>query len=241
MAPRYAIYAAPAIDDPLWRFGSTMIGYDAANGADVASMPLARLDRGRWCALTEEPRRYGFHGTLKAPFELAAGAGEADLQKAIDSFAAVTVGLAPFALHVTSIGRFFTLTPIEPNSALQEFAGKVVTHFDGFRAPLTPEDRARRKPERLSERERAYLDTYGYPYVLETFRYHMTLTGQVPEELREAVGKDLRAAYGGLPPAPFAIDELVLFKQPTRADRFHILSRHALAGGAQRARRRSAQ
>lgn len=229
MAPRYAIYAAPDADDPLWRFGSAMIGYDAANGTDVVSAPLARLDGDRWCALTEEPRRYGFHGTLKAPFELVDGVDEARLQAALDSFAGKTSSLAPFALHVTSIGRFFALTPAEPNSALQDFAGKVVAQFDGFRAPLTPEDRARRRPERLSERERAYLDAYGYPYVFDAFRYHMTLTGQVPDELREAVATDLRAAYGALPPAPHAIDALVLFKQPSRADRFHILSRHALA------------
>ena len=69
--PRYAIYYAPSVDDPLWRFGSQCIGYDALTGADSEVPQTAAIPRQDWLAWTQEPRRYGFHGTLKAPFHLA--------------------------------------------------------------------------------------------------------------------------------------------------------------------------
>src|SRR5215468_10868409 len=64
--PRYAIYFAPAPESSLWRFGSATIGYNAASGRDIPATPPVGYEHAVWDRLTEEPRRYGFHATLKA-------------------------------------------------------------------------------------------------------------------------------------------------------------------------------
>src|SRR5258708_19714311 len=77
--PRYAIYFVPAADTALYRFGAAALGYDCFTGADIATLDALPVDAGAWRELTREPRRYGFHATLKAPFHLAAGPTEPKL------------------------------------------------------------------------------------------------------------------------------------------------------------------
>ncbi len=42
---RFAIYLAPPPDTPLWRFGSEVLGYDAATGEDKTMPSIANLSR----------------------------------------------------------------------------------------------------------------------------------------------------------------------------------------------------
>jgi putative phosphonate metabolism protein len=228
-APRYAIYAAPVPEDPLWTFGSAVIGYDAATGADLPLSPPPGFSAADWRELTADPRRYGFHGTLKPPFELAEGRSEVDLAAALDEHAAALTSITIERLAVTAIGRFVALCPAAPSPALERVAGEAVSRFDDFRAPLTPADRARRNPDQLTQRQRDHLDRWGYPYVFEDFRYHMTLTGRLPPERLEAAKAGLAEAHAGaVPDATFRLDALVLFRQARRDDRFRIVSRHRL-------------
>ena len=88
---------------------------------------------------------------------------------------------------VDSISGFIAVIPAEPSAELELLAAEATKAFDPFRAPLSPEDRARRNPDKLTPRQRDYLDRWGYPYVMEEFRFHMTLTGRLPAERREAV------------------------------------------------------
>lgn len=229
-APRYAIYAAPRVDEPLWTFGSGIIGYDAASGADVPSTPLAGHGGLEWAELTSDPRRYGFHATLKPPFELADGYTPGSLIAAVSAFASREAPVLIPRLVVRPIGRFIALVPDVAHPALERFAGRVVAELDPYRAALSPEDRARRRPDRLTARQVEYLDRWGYPYVFEEFRYHMTLTGQVPAERLDLVGAALTAAYAAAVPNPaFTVADLVVFEQVRRDSRFTILSRHPLA------------
>lgn len=229
MAPRYAIYAAPPPDDPLWGFGSTAIGYDAARAVDVGFPQGSPFDRPDWCALTEEPRRYGFHGTLKAPFALAGGRSEAELMEAAMLFAERAEAFTIPELAVKALTRFVALVPAAPAPALDQLAGDCVTAFEPFRADLDPADRARRLKAPLTDRQIAQLDTYGYPYVFEDFRYHMTLTGPLPADILTDVTQALADAYRPVA-APFRVDAIVLFVQPERAGRFTILARFPLCG-----------
>jgi len=227
---RYAIYAAPRRDEALWRFGSGLLGYDAAKPGDVAAPDLAGITRADWHSLTAEPRRYGFHTTLKAPFRLAGGQRESALQNALSDFCRRHQALPAFSLHVARLGPFFALIPKNANPGLQALAGDVVEAFDLFRAALSLEEMGRRNPAQLPARERGYLERWGYPYVFDAFRFHMTLTGRVGEEKREQVEAVLRDAYAALPPDPFFLAELVLFRQDTQGSRFVIVSRHAFTG-----------
>src|SRR6266436_2078374 len=81
--PRYAIYFVPAPDTALYRFGAGALGYDCFTGADMATLDTLPVDAGAWRELTREPRRYGFHATLKAPFRLAEGRTEAGADRRI--------------------------------------------------------------------------------------------------------------------------------------------------------------
>ena len=224
MTVRYALYAAPAPDTRLWRFGSSAIGYDAAAAADLSFPPGLPFEAADWPGLTQDPRRYGFHGTLKAPFALAEGAGEGDLLEAAMLFAERRRAFVVPVLEVALLGSFVALVPAALSAELEGLAADCVRDFDAFRAPLTEADRARRLKAPLSERQVAQLDAWGYPYVFEDFRFHMTLTGSLPPERRAEVRTALAAAYAEIA-APFPIDALCVFRQDDRAGRFTVLAR----------------
>lgn len=236
-APRYAIYVAPPPESRSWRLGCDLLGYDAATGEDVAGAPLAGLDAETWSALTAEPRRYGFHATLKAPFALAPGVGEADLLAAVEAFAAARPPAAAGPLALATLGPFFALVPEGRPAALHDLADATVVAFDAFRAPLTPQDRARRRPEQLTARQLAHLDRWGYPYVFEEFRYHMTLAGPVGEEIAPRVGAALAEAWRPLADEPHVVDALVIFTQAHPTARFRAAQRFPLRGRGPRGRR----
>ena len=234
MTARYAIYYAPAADAPIWAFGSAVLGYDAASGADVPGFRLSGWDADGWRALTERPRIYGFHATLKAPFSLA-GASEDDLQQALATFgrAQRPVRLGPMAaaalMEPGAAEGFVALTPSAPPPALGELERAIVTEFDGFRRPLTEEERSKRRPELLSPRQRDQLDLYGYPFVLEDFRFHMTFTGATREApaIADALAEAIAARIGAV---DLTIDQLCLFRQERPGQAFRIVGRHALRG-----------
>lgn len=218
--PRYAIYYAPSQDSMLHRFGSTLLGYDAADGHDLPFPGDVAPD---WREITQDPRKYGFHATLKAPIALANGKSEADLLDACAAFAGRARRIPTIEPVVDAISGFIAVIPARRSNELQQLAADCVTAFDAFRAPLTAEDRARRKPEKLTERQRDYLDRWGYPYVMEEFRFHMTLTGRLNDARREAVVAWLRERFAALKLSTLAIDRIVLFKQDDAASRFRII------------------
>lgn len=223
-APRYAVYFAPAEDTALWRLASAVIGWDAVKGEAVTFPAIAPCDDPDWVELSEEPRRYGFHGTLKAPFELTQGADEGLLLAAADGFARERSGFALDDMTVAAISSFVAVVPGSASEALQRLAADCVVAFEPFRAPMSAADRARRLKSPLTERQIAAVDRWGYPYVFEDFRFHMTLTGPVPEARRGAV----RAALAALvePVArPLAVDAIAVFRQDDRAGRFRQVAR----------------
>ncbi len=234
-APRYALYYAPDAETALWRFGSSIIGYDAARAADLPVPDLPGFDAESWHALTAEPRRYGFHGTLKAPFRLAADAGAAALETAAADLAKTCHPFSLPPLEAALIGPFVALVPKVPCPQLGDLAETVTLGLDPFRAALTPAEIARRRPERLSARQAGYLAAHGYPYVREEFRFHMTLTGPLPEGVRDHAFNALRDAFAGSGAAtPIAVTELCLFVQPAPGERFRLKRRFPLGGDAPR-------
>jgi putative phosphonate metabolism protein len=223
-SPRYALYFAPPAGGALWHFGSAMLGYDAVTGEELAVTAPAGCDPARWAELTAEPRRYGFHATLKAPFELAAGRSEPQLRAFAHNLAATLAPVPLPGLCVTALGSFVALTPAQPSPALQDMAFRVVQAFEPFRAPLGEADLARRLRSPLTPAQRAYLEAYGYPYIGDAFRFHMTLTGNVPAEQVAAIREALDSAFRkAVPAGPVAIDRLALFRQETRDSRFRLI------------------
>jgi 2'-5' RNA ligase len=104
-----------------------------------------------------------------------------------------------------------------------QFAADCVSAFEPFRAPLTPEDRARREPERLTQRQRDYLDRWGYPYVMDEFRFHMTLTGRLESARRGPVLDLLSERFQRIGLRLLRIDSIALFRQSDAHARFRII------------------
>ncbi|MEO0730483.1 MAG: DUF1045 domain-containing protein, partial [Pseudomonadota bacterium] len=181
MMYRYALYYMPSAGTPLSKFGAAVLGRNADTGVSERPPPVLSSAFGDWPTMTEAPRRYGFHATLKAPFHLADGVSETQLLDDVAAFAERTAPVELPRLCVTRLGRFLALTPTQANTDLTAFAANVVRDFDALRAPMTTADRARRMQSNLSPRQIELLDAWGYPHVLDQFRFHMTLTGPLAE------------------------------------------------------------
>ncbi|AWL92155.1 DUF1045 domain-containing protein [Bradyrhizobium ottawaense] len=227
--PRYAIYFASGSDSALSRFGAELLGYDAYTGNELPFPHDALHVAPDWRDVSADPRKYGFHATLKAPMALVSDRTEAELMAACAAFAGKSRPLAVIRPVVDAISGFIAVIPAEPVEALQQLAADCVREFDSFRAALSAGDRARRKPEKLSERQRDYLDRWGYPYVMEEFRFHMTLTGRLDAERRGPILEMLRPRFATLGLDTLAIDRIALFRQDDAAARFHIVDEWPLA------------
>ncbi|MBB4262394.1 MULTISPECIES: DUF1045 domain-containing protein [unclassified Bradyrhizobium] len=227
--PRYAIYFAAGSDSALSRFGAELLGYDAYTGNELAFPADALRVAPDWRDVSADPRKYGFHATLKAPMALVSGRTEAELMAACAAFAGRPRPLPVIRPVVDSISGFIAVIPAEPVEALQQLAADCARDFDSFRATLSADDRARRKPEKLSERQRDYLDRWGYPYVMQEFRFHMTLTGRLDAERRGPILEMLRTRFAALGIEKLAIDRIALFRQDDASARFHIIDEWPLA------------
>ncbi len=217
---RYAVYYAPE-PGGFATAAATWLGWDPVAGA-----PLPQPDLGvDLAALTEDPRKYGFHGTIKAPFRLAEGLGLQDLRLAIAALAARLAPVEMPGLQFLDMEGFLALVPEGDVTALTDLAAQVVEILDPLRAPLTEAEIARRRPERLSPRQRALLDRYGYPHVMEEFRFHLTLSGRLPQGV--ALLPLAKAHFAPHLPRPFRIADLCLFGE-AQDGRFHLLHRYTL-------------
>lgn len=221
--PRYAIYYVSARGSGLDRFGAQLLGYDAWTGEDLLFPEDVVQATPDWRELTTDPRKYGFHATLKAPFALAQGKTEAALRAACRAFAAAPRRISAIRPQVDSISGFIAVIPVERSGELERLAHDCVTAFDDFRAPLTEQERTRRNPKKLTPRQLNYLDRWGYPYVMEEFRFHMTLTGRLDETRRQPVRKMLHERFSATGIEKIEIDRIALFRQDDANARFRII------------------
>jgi putative phosphonate metabolism protein len=226
--PRYAIYYTAAHGSVLDRFGASLLGYDAYGGDELPFPDGVMQTIPDWRDLTHDPRKYGFHATLKAPMALADGKAEARLAAACELFADLARPVPVIQPVVDSISGFIAVIPAEPSAELELLGAEATKAFDSFRSPLSPEDRARRNPDKLTPRQRDYLDRWGYPYVFEEFRFHMTLTGRLPAERREPIMAMLRERFAATSIGPLAIDAIALCRQENPNSRFRVIGRWQL-------------
>lgn len=221
-AYRYAVYLAPV---GAWReLGSAWLGRDEETGRRI---PRARADDPRLDAWTDAPRHYGLHATLKPPFRLRPGTTAAALDESVRALARTQ---APFriALALRALRGF--LAWCLPDDAgtharMRVLADRMVRDLDAYRAPPTPAEIARRRPDQLTPPQQRMLAEWGYPYVFDTFAFHITLTGQLgPTELDHAE-ELLRARAGRALDGTMPVEAVTVYVQP-RADDPFIAARH---------------
>lgn len=222
--PRYAIYFVPSAQGALYRFGADLLGYDAYTGKPLPFADGIEAEVEGWKQLTADPRKYGFHATLKAPINLRSGKTQDELARALEEFSRKPRVIPRITPVVRSIGSFVAIVPRDPCPDLQKLAADCVTAFDDFRAPLTPEDRERRNVTALTDVQVMHLDRWGYPYVFEDFRFHMTLTGSLPPEPRAKILAALQKRFVALDFQSVSVDRLALLRQSDATSNFTILS-----------------
>ena len=227
---RYAVYFAPS--GRLGKLGAAWLGWDAETGRrdpqpdDAAwpDLPVARR------ALVTAPARYGFHGTLKPPFRLAEGREVSGLHNALCALAPRLPRLRLDGLRLADVGPFLALVPEGDTDALGAMAATLVEALDGFRAPPQTEEIARRRASGLTPRQETLLLKWGYPYVMDEFRFHVTLTGPIPDNAQRAeVAMALAPLFEAEIDSPFRIDDICLFGEG-QDGRFRNLHRYALTG-----------
>ncbi|NDR58078.1 DUF1045 domain-containing protein [Aliiruegeria sabulilitoris] len=224
---RYALFYAPPAG-PLADFGAAWLGWDPRNGKRVAHPALPGLPL-PVAEITETPRKYGFHGTLKPPFTLKPGFDVAELHNATEALATTLPPVLLDGLKLARIGGFLALVPEGDTTQLALLAARLVEALDGFRAAPEEDELARRRKPGLSARQEVLLQQWGYPYVMEEFLFHLTLSGNLPETLTDAVAERLRPVVEPLLPRPFRIREICLFGEG-QDGRFHHLHRYTLSG-----------
>lgn len=218
---RYAIYFVPTSDDPLWAFANRWLGRDPETGA------VFDCDT----AIVGDPRRYGFHATLKPPFALAQGKSEADLVAALAEFARRTAPFDVPDMRVAKLGRFLAIVPGTHAPALHALADACVREFDHFRAPADEAELAKRRKGGLTAREDEHLVRWGYPYVFDTFRFHMTLSGRLDAATATRLEAELATATADMLKRPLAVREIALFVEPHAGADF-ALTRRVRLGSA---------
>lgn len=185
-------------------FGADWLGWDIRTGRDAIQLDVADL-----CEITMTPKKYGFHGTLKPPFRLNAGVTATQLNDAVKTLASQLAPAVCEGLSLTTLGGFFALTPHGDVSQLLHIAQACVQNLDRFRAPLSEPELAKRRQAGLSERQDALLVQWGYPYVMEEFRFHLTLSGRLnPEEIAHW-SHELQNRLPALP-NPFRLAQIAL-------------------------------
>lgn len=215
MSYRVAIYFAPDATAPLWLKAAQWLGRDALTGktfdADIGGIPRGEINEKAASA-----RRYAFHATIKSPMKLAQGKSEVELGAALAAFAASRGPVSIGRLKLASLdGGFLALIPAEQRQALTDFAADVVRTFEPFRAPVSEADKAKRNGGgRLSARQLELLDQYGYPYVMEQFQFHMTLTDRLAPADQERFEAALLGHFGELASAETVVDRLALYDEP---------------------------
>ncbi|WP_296426340.1 DUF1045 domain-containing protein [Yoonia sp.] len=222
---RYAVFYTPpagAFAD----FCAAWLGWDSHQSRRVDHPAVGDLDV---AALTDVPRQYGFHATLKAPFGLHSGTTADGLSAAITRLAARTAPVTVQQMTLQQHHGFMAIRPVGDVPALRALAACIVRDLDPFRAPAKPSDIAKRRRRGLTPQQDLNLIQWGYPYVMDDFAFHMTLTGRVDDATAQSVADQLTPVLTPLIPQPFVIDHLTLLGQDT-AGLFHEIHRYALAG-----------
>lgn len=227
--PRYAICFVPAAQSMLYRYGSSILGYDCYSGAPVDFPHHFGKVAVNWNELSAPPRRHGFQATLKSPFRLSPSSTERQLADALQSFAGLGHAIHRFAPTVKLIDDFFAVVPLEAKAPLDGFAASCTMLFDAYRAPMSPKERAQRVALGLNRNQVQNLDRWGDPYALSEFRFHLTLTGRVAPSRRKAISAILLDGLERMGvEQSVAVDRLALLKQQSAEAPFRVVSESAL-------------
>lgn len=222
---RFALYYSPDQDSPFHQRGADWLGYDAFTGAG-RKQPGDGLLAGK----TETPARYGFHATLKPPFRLNANASYQELETTTEILSESLRHVTITSLVLREIEGFLALVPDMQDESLSHLASVCVTALDPLREPANDAEIRRRKAEGLTPRQTEYLETWGYPYVFEDFRFHITLTAKLGADEMPEVRSLAAQHFASVIGQPLHISALTIFAEPDPTSAFIIKRQFPLRG-----------
>ena len=216
---RYAIYYIP--DLPLFQIGSDWLGWNSIIGQETTLSADYRR-------ITDRPRKYGFHATVKPPFSLAPRSTLGELKDAFHAFCASVSPATGGTLKISRLGRFLAMAQDVQSNEVTELVASTVSNFDKFRAPLSDQDIAKRRQRRLTPQQDALMLRWGYPYVMQEFKFHMTLTGPLAPNEIDAIELDANTRFREFLGQPLKIASLALLGEDSESGRFHVIEKLSL-------------
>lgn len=220
MFNRYGIYMTPEAGI-FADLGASWLGWDLEEGCAVAHPLDAQT---ALIEATQTPRKYGFHGTIKPPFHLADGESYESLLAQAQDLCATLAPAEIEALDVSQLGSFLALTPKGDIDQLANLAATVLQKLDKFRAPPSESELARRRKANLTPLQETNLKNWGYPYVLDAFKFHITLSGHITPQELEKLEVLARRHFAHFLGRPIHIPSLTLVGEAGDG-RFHALHR----------------
>ena len=216
---RYAIYYIP--DLPLFQIGSDWLGWNSLTGQES----LLSADHHR---ITDRPRKYGFHATVKPPFSLVSHSSQGELQDAFHAFCEHVSPATGGTLKISRLGRFLAMIQDVQTNEVTELAASTVSYFDKFRAPLTDKDIEKRRRRRLTPQQDALMLRWGYPYVMQEFKFHMTLTDPLAHDTIDDIERRANSMFHDFLDQSLNISSLALLGEQEGSGRFHVIERLSL-------------
>ena len=116
-----------------------------------------------------------------------------------------------------------------PTHLLEGIARVCVQELTPLAAPLTAAELKRRRQAPLTAAQDALLVRWGYPYVMEEFRFHCSLTGSLKGldlEQIQVLQHTAEDVFHVLPPSRF--DSLALFEEPEPGADFRLVQHFGL-------------
>lgn len=225
---RYAIHFTPSPNDPLTHAAAAWLGRDVYSGQTVEPPAVSSLGMQEISYHTALPRRYGFHGAIKAPFRLMHDVGEAALLRSLMHFAGTHQPFTLPSFEIAKLGNLYGLVLSWPSEALNFLAASVVQEFDRYRAPLSDADIERADPDRLSATQLTNLHRWGHPYVMDEFRFQMILTGGVVPADCVRVERAVRGVFEPVLDRQVEFSNLALFVEDEPGAPFRVHSLHPM-------------
>ncbi len=228
---RFALFFAPSDDSPLGVYGATVLRRKAQSPSEWVnpSIPVNFENTPVWRSCVEVPAHYGFHATIQAPFELQSSYAVSELQRDLADFCTHQKPLSLEGLGPRRTQRYEALAFEQQPPEVKNFAAACIEQFNQYRAPLSDEDLCRRQKKALSPSQIGYLEDFGYPYVFDDFNFHMTLSGNMPENENGYYLQWLTALYAVMVPEPPILDRLSLFQQTDRKSPFVRIAEYPFA------------
>jgi hypothetical protein len=212
---RYAIYYCPGTHTALGRLGREWL-------SEALSLPGISSQRHQ--VLLADVRRYGWHATIHAPFAPRSGASYGDVRSAITALAE-NFAAFELTLRLDRLAGFLSLRPVVDGIPERALAAACLTTLQPIRASL-PDEALQRRRAGLDKEELAHLQKHGYPYVLDRYRFHLTLAAPATEWEELAMRRWLQPRMAALPPA--RIDALAICREAAPGRSFELLERVAL-------------